>query len=339
MSGVDYDAFLPSVAGFLSADAAVTATAAALAARSTIVQFESGRQSLQAVVAGSGFLPARGALRGEIAAAAGLAQYADTSDFTHALGRARVHLGGRSGGGWLGFSLGRATLGAGARPVAQYAAGAWAPLRTGDLSASASRTSVGDTAYVDVDAAARWNVGRVRWAVALGARLWDRGTARGAYGSASATIPLTTGLSIILSGGSYPTDPIRGTLAGRQLSAGLRLAGTAGARVPAPAARGSRARPRAGAPRLELGDAAAGRQTIRVHAPGARAVEIMGDFTDWQPVTLTRATRDRWEVVCSLPPGARRLTVRVDGGPWRAPAGTTRVVDEFGAEVGILVVP
>ncbi len=40
-----------------------------------------------------------------------------------------------------------------------------------------------------------------------------------------------------------------------------------------------------------------------------------------------------------LPPGLRRLAIRVDGGAWLAPAGTRRVFDEFGSEVGLLIVP
>jgi hypothetical protein len=31
--------------------------------------------------------------------------------------------------------------------------------------------------------------------------------------------------------------------------------------------------------------------------------------------------------------------VRIDGGRWTAPAGTTRASDEFGGEVGIVAVP
>jgi hypothetical protein len=37
--------------------------------------------------------------------------------------------------------------------------------------------------------------------------------------------------------------------------------------------------------------------------------------------------------------GVHRLNVRVDGGAWTAPSGTTRAADEFGGEVGIVTVP
>jgi hypothetical protein len=31
--------------------------------------------------------------------------------------------------------------------------------------------------------------------------------------------------------------------------------------------------------------------------------------------------------------------VRIDGGPWIAPAGTTRATDEFGGTVGMVAIP
>ena len=78
---------------------------------------------------------------------------------------------------------------------------------------------------------------------------------------------------------------------------------------------------------------------VRVHAAGARSVELVGDMTDWLPVSLTPAGGDRWELGPALSPGVRRFAIRIDGGPWLAPAGTRRVFDEFGAEVAVLVVP
>ena len=39
-----------------------------------------------------------------------------------------------------------------------------------------------------------------------------------------------------------------------------------------------------------------------------------------------------------LDPGAHRLNVRVDGGPWRVPRGTRLEADEFGTAAGIIVI-
>ncbi len=81
--------------------------------------------------------------------------------------------------------------------------------------------------------------------------------------------------------------------------------------------------------------------TVRVvvRTSAAATVEVAGDFTDWQPVALRRAGEDMWEHVLRISSGVHRLNVRIDGGKWTAPAGTSRVEDEFGGEVGIVAVP
>jgi len=70
-------------------------------------------------------------------------------------------------------------------------------------------------------------------------------------------------------------------------------------------------------------------------------VEIMADFTDWEPVSLTRtASSEReWSVALPLSAGSHRLAVRIDGGGWVVPPNLPRVADEFGGEVGLLTVP
>jgi hypothetical protein len=39
-----------------------------------------------------------------------------------------------------------------------------------------------------------------------------------------------------------------------------------------------------------------------------------------------------------IAPGVHRVNIRVDGGAWRPPPGLSVVRDEFGGEVGLLVV-
>jgi len=68
-------------------------------------------------------------------------------------------------------------------------------------------------------------------------------------------------------------------------------------------------------------------------------VEVAGDFTDWQPVTLRRTSDNMWESVLHIPSGVHRVNVRIDGGKWIAPVGTARAEDEFGGDVGIVAVP
>jgi hypothetical protein len=86
---------------------------------------------------------------------------------------------------------------------------------------------------------------------------------------------------------------------------------------------------------LVSGDSAA--RTVRVRAPGARRVEIMGDFSDWAPITLA-PSGDVFSLVLPIAAGTRRVVVRVDGGEWVPAANTPAVDDDFGGRVGLLVV-
>ncbi len=75
-----------------------------------------------------------------------------------------------------------------------------------------------------------------------------------------------------------------------------------------------------------------------VHAPRARRVELMGDFTDWRPLVMQREADDHFAARIRLPAGSYRLNVRVDGGAWTAPPGTTQVADEYNGAAGLLVI-
>jgi hypothetical protein len=79
-------------------------------------------------------------------------------------------------------------------------------------------------------------------------------------------------------------------------------------------------------------------RTIRVHIPDARSVEIMGDFTNWEPRAMTR-NGSAFESTMRVVSGTHRLMLRIDGGEWRPPANTPAVDDDFGGRVGLLVVP
>jgi hypothetical protein len=79
-------------------------------------------------------------------------------------------------------------------------------------------------------------------------------------------------------------------------------------------------------------------RTVRIHVPDARTVEIMGDFTNWEPRVMTR-NGAVFESVLRVTSGTHRLMVRIDAGEWRAPANTPAVDDDFGGRVGLLVVP
>jgi 1,4-alpha-glucan branching enzyme len=83
-----------------------------------------------------------------------------------------------------------------------------------------------------------------------------------------------------------------------------------------------------------------GKIAFHVTAPGAVAVEINGDFTNWTPMPLTADPhmRGQWSVTLPIAPGHYQMNVRVDGNKWMVPPGLLSMQDEFGGAVGLLVV-
>ena len=90
---------------------------------------------------------------------------------------------------------------------------------------------------------------------------------------------------------------------------------------------------------FDVRPAANGMQKIIVRIGGVETVDVMGDFSDWSPLTLIRHGRDLWELSIPLSAGRHQINVRVDGGPWIAPPGVPTMRDGFNGEVGLVVVP
>jgi hypothetical protein len=350
VSSVRYDGFLPSGAATFTPVVRWERAAGTLTARGTYLRFQSGRRSLQGLVAASLFTPPRllpRPWRGEISLSTGGSSYADFASFWHATGEARLHFVVRGGGrgAWIGGTGGRTSYGSASRPVAVAGVGVWARRAGVTVTASANRSFVGDTAYSDLASTLHTSLDRVAVDASIGARLSSRGAGHGVFGEASTTLTLGERTALFVSGGRYPTDPVSGSVAGRYASAGVRLR-TALFRPPA--VRDPRRLSRSPAngdggasvtARLDVRPAPDGMVRLVVSVPAAATVELAGDFTDWQPVALRRTVEGAWECVLPIPSGAHRINVRVDGGEWTAPAGTTRVADEFGGDVGIVAVP
>jgi hypothetical protein len=82
----------------------------------------------------------------------------------------------------------------------------------------------------------------------------------------------------------------------------------------------------------------AGLQRIVIRVGGVETVDVMGDFSDWSPLTLVRRGRDLWELSVPMSPGMYRINVRADKGPWVAPPNLPVMKDPFNGEVGMMVV-
>lgn len=352
ISAVKYDGFLLSGAASLTPSVRWDHPGGRgfVAARGSYLRFESGNRSLDVSTSGSWFTPFARRWRGEFGLAVGASDYASVTRFSHGVAEARIHLIDAGRGGWISATVGRASFGAQPRPVSVVALGVWLLRTDFTLLASLDRSFIGDTAYTDLRSSTRWQRGRLLFQGTLGARVLSRGGGRGVYGEATTTLPLGTRTAFVVSAGAYPTDLISGSLAARYVTVGLRF-GAIALRRPAPRAFPALIDVSSGANGSAIDLAADARLEIQIgegedvrltiYAPGATAVEISGDFTDWRPVPLSRkpTSADAWEGSFRIPRGIHRVNVRRDGGRWLAPVGTTRSADDYDGEVGVFLLP
>lgn len=178
----------------------------------------------------------------------------------------------------------------------------------------------------------RWRVANVDLDLALGRR-FGRNTPELTIWGISGSRSLTSNLALVAGAGRSGSDPVTAVPGSRYLVMGIRL--RLGPSVPAafgPVATATDRTPFRIGPPLPAG------REVLVRAPGASEVELAGDFTDWQPVTLQSAGDGGWRVVLPIRPGLHRLAVRIDGGEWQAPPGSRPIRSEFGGEVAEVVV-
>jgi hypothetical protein len=349
VSDIQYDGFLASAAASISPSMRWEHPRGRgfVSARGTYLRFESGRRSLDGSANASWFAPLSPHWRGELGVTAGASDYANIASFSHGQADARLHLMDQDRGGWIAATIGRSSFGSGPRPVTVVAVGAWLLRADKTLFVSLDRSFIGDTAYTDLRSSARWRGARIVLEGIVGARVWSRGGGRGVFGEGSATVTLGRQAALVLSAGRYPTDAVSGSIAGRYVTGAVRL-GTISVRRPATPTFSTTTRLNASHSstsstdtRLEIQARQGDDVRLTLYAPGATAVEISGDFTDWRPVPLSPnpENADAWGATFRISRGMHRINVRRDGGPWMAPGGTTRSADDYDGEVGVFVVP
>jgi hypothetical protein len=345
-SVVEYDGFLASGAAVLAPSFRFDSRVFSIGAQGSWTLFESGSSIFQGSLAAAWVAASKGPMRFELSGSAGASVYRNEQSSGHLLGGARVHLLGETSGAWIGAAAGR-SYGAAGVPL-ELAGTAWSVKNRLTFLGTVTATLHDQIRYLDFLGAIRWAGTRLELEARIGARPWGRNFAdaeeslTGAYGELDLLAPLNRWLSLTLSGGKYRADPVRRTLGAEYISAGVRLgrSSRSARRVALGAeAMGGRVVPReTGAPRLEISGTGE-RRTLRIRAPDAKAVELMGDFTDWTPVRLVLIEPGLWETELEIPAGVHRVNIRLDGGPWAVPGGARVERTEFGGSVGILVVP
>jgi hypothetical protein len=188
--------------------------------------------------------------------------------------------------------------------------------------------------WSEVETRLAWARGRLAFDGRLGARPTVAGRRAAAWGGAQTTVALASRLALVAGAGYEPTDVRRTTVPRRYAALGLRVTPAALLRPALPTA----VRP-VGAGALAVRRLNPDEVLVELRVPGARTVELSGDFTGWRPVAMRAVGPDRWEATVRLAPGTHHCNVRIDGDAWVAPPGTTVVDDGFDGRVGLLVAP
>ncbi len=326
-----------------------------LSGAGTFAQGGNGVWSLQGQLAGSAFTPPLGNVRAELAGSAGGSAHEDGTRTGELLARARLHFMKRGWGVWAGGGGGRTWDGDVWRDMLVGDAGVWARSGGGTLVLSTAPAVVDDTIrYTDTELSARWATTRLELGGVVGARaghgLPTVAGSKRAWGSISMTLWLAEHLGLVASGGSYPVDFTQGYPGGRFMQVGIRMAigrmkssaSTARTRGRDGAVDRDSPNDRASGTKLisafDIEHGTGNQVTLRVRAPGARTVEISGDFTSWTAVPLERGAEGWWTVTLPIESGTHQLNVRVDGAAWVAPPGLMTITDESGSS-GLLSIP
>jgi hypothetical protein len=211
-------------------------------------------------------------------------------------------------------------------------AGRSGPEDTLDLVQAETGRSERRTAYTDASIAGGLRFAGLLMDLSIGRR-FSKTIPEVLLWGVSASRPVAPGVALLASVGRSGTDPITALPGSRYFFLGLRLSAGPGS-GPAdgtPATTSTHSAFRIGPARLT------GREII-LQVPQAARVEIAGDFTDWRPVDLEAAPGGTWRAVLPIPTGIHRVAMRVDGGEWRAPPGIRPATNEFGVEVGEVMV-
>ncbi|MHB1329447.1 MAG: glycogen-binding domain-containing protein [Gemmatimonadales bacterium] len=148
-----------------------------------------------------------------------------------------------------------------------------------------------------------------------------------------AAVEPLAGVRVYLSAGRSPLGPSVYLPFARHLSLGVALV----ERMRRPPQRDSVHAPATRAAAFELEVLAEG-QVVRVRHPTAQRVELVGDFSGWQPVPMTRRS-EAWETRLRLTSGVYLINLRVDGRALEVPAGLSSTEDSFGGRAGVMIVP
>lgn len=307
-------------------------------------RFEGGTWSLQGRVNGSVWSRPFGPVRLELGGQGSASRYDSELTTGNLVGTLRLHLGGPTAGAWVGGEVGPAWDGIASVSVRNLDLGGWFS-RSGLMAVgSVTPTALDDALrYTDVQGVGRYQTGVVELSTFVGLRAWGRPAQQGddTWGGVNALAWISPRVALTVGAGSYPADFAQGFPAGRYVTAGVRVATRRPTERQAIADLEPRLAPplaRAVVPAFETRRDESGRVLVKVRAPGAGRVELMGDFTEWTPVAFRPVADGWWVISLPIPPGSYRMNLRINGGTWGVPPGLPVLQDEFGGMVAVLTV-
>ena len=253
----------------------------------------------------------------------------------------RLQIGNASRGSAFGVGVGGSRHEGVTTSLAHAVGDGWLTVRGEQLAASlsyvkTSGTFVGDLptnakpTYYDLTGGWRHDRGGLAIGASVGRRISVQHASSGTWGSADATLWVFPRTAFVASVGRSLDDPVRGVPQTTFASISLRVSGSPHATI-------GRRRMVAGA-RMSVERVDASRCRFELRGVRGSRVEVMGDFTDWSPVSLELAG-DVWRFERSVMPGLHKLAIRIDGGEWIAPANIPRATDDLGGVVGLITVP
>lgn len=288
------------------------------------------------------YIPFFRAMRGEVSLTALGSAQQGLMPTLHFLPQARLHFLDVQRGMWAGGGFARTFDGEEWRTTLLGDLGAWIRRGTTVISANAHPQQLqnGDL-MSDLGATIDHSLGAVSLTTTLGWRMGQANRVDVGWAAVGATFPINRRLLATASVGNYPADLLQRIPAARFVSLSVRLPSRS--RFPR---RDDHLTPMTQPVvpsdgvilRISSADSARAPRVIRVRAPASERLEIMADFTEWEPVTLVRTPAGVWEITIAVPPGPHRLNVRLDGGDWVVPTNVARVTDEFGGVVGLVLV-
>ena len=211
-------------------------------------------------------------------------------------------------------------------------------LSVADATASESCQQLpGHSRVTDLTGSFRWNLDRFEVAGELGTRVGptaDVASNSKNWLSGTFTMWLAPRAAFVVGGGTQPSNPARGIPARTFGTVGMMFASAWPSKSSVPVSDVNLAR----IAFFEAKPIEAGMQKIVVRVARVESVDVMGDFSDWTPLTMVRRGRDLWELSVPLTPGRHQINIRTDGGKWVAPTGLPKISDMFSGEVGVLIV-